>query len=327
MARWVGRPDAPSAQGMGDQRVRLAAIAILSGGFAVMLGAASMAAEELAYAGNCALYAREVTGVDLQGNAGDWWTQAEGRYARGHIPATGAILVFRPSRVMPSGHVAVVSRVINKREIQVDQANWIHGRIVKNLWVVDASPNNDWSVVEVENLGSQTYGRQNPTFGFVYPRAPRPQLDEIEVARGDERPVAREFTPIRFAVAIAHPDPGPESEIEPKAVVKTAIFLADKPAPATTHADRAKARSETPAKTHNAAQSPKHEPAKHAAAKHEAAKPATAKREPVRREAAGHPTKPAPKRDVAEHDGAHAKKPASPVKAILATHKVTEALD
>jgi surface antigen len=314
---------------MGDQRVRLAAIAVLSGGFAAMLGTASLAAEELAYAGNCALYAREVTGVDLQGNAGDWWAQAEGRYARGREPVVGAILVFRPSHYMPSGHVAIVSHIINKREIQVDQANWIHGRIVKNLWVVDASPNNDWTIVEVENLGSQSYGRQNPTFGFVYPRAPRPRLDEIEVARDNSRPVTANFTPIRFAVASA--EPRAERGGDAPAVIRPAVFFVeDQP-------QRPTSRSDKPAsgKAHVAAQSPRHEvrheaakheptkrePAKHAAVKHEATK-----NEPAKRDALVHVTKTAAK-PTAAYSSAHVQKSAAPAKAILATHKVTEPLE
>ncbi len=34
-------------------------------------------------AGNCALFAHAETGIALYGQAGGWWDQAEGRYARG----------------------------------------------------------------------------------------------------------------------------------------------------------------------------------------------------------------------------------------------------
>src|SRR5215831_16228786 len=92
-------------------------------------------------AANCALYARAETGVELFGAAGGWWDQAEGRYERGHVPAVGAILVFRRTGQIPSGHVAVVARIIN--------------------------------------APSGTHGRDYPTYGFVYPeRGPR-EIGEI----------------------------------------------------------------------------------------------------------------------------------------------------
>src|ERR1700745_979413 len=75
-------------------------------------------------AANCALYARAETGVALYGSAGGWWDQADGRYQRGHLPVVGAILVFKRTRHIPSGHVAVVAQVVSAREILVDQANW-----------------------------------------------------------------------------------------------------------------------------------------------------------------------------------------------------------
>src|SRR3954447_16893646 len=84
---------------------------------------------EPASAGNCELYVRAETGVALYGAAGGWWSQAEGRYARGHLPAGGAILVFKRTGHMPSGHVALVTEVVSAREILVDHANWRHGRV------------------------------------------------------------------------------------------------------------------------------------------------------------------------------------------------------
>src|ERR1700758_4100594 len=71
-------------------------------------------------AANCALYARAETGVALYGAAGGWWDEADGRYERGHAPAQGAILVFKRSRQIPSGHVAVVAQIISAHEILVD---------------------------------------------------------------------------------------------------------------------------------------------------------------------------------------------------------------
>jgi surface antigen len=141
------------------------------------------------HGGNCVAYARDVTGVALDGNAAAWWPHAVGRYERGQQPKLGAILVFKPYGRMRVGHVAVVSRVVGPREILVDQANWIRGRVVKAMSVVDASPDNDWTRVKVIELHSGKHGRENPTFGFIYPRSLPPGFGE-EVAE-DAAPPGR----------------------------------------------------------------------------------------------------------------------------------------
>src|ERR1700761_4632804 len=64
----------------------------------------------------CAPFARALTGVALAGDAADWWYEAQGRYARSDSPAVGSILVLRRSGRLPYGHVAVVSRVLSRRE-------------------------------------------------------------------------------------------------------------------------------------------------------------------------------------------------------------------
>lgn len=123
-----------------------------------------------AHGGNCVAYARELTGIHLDGDAASWWPHAEGRYQRGHTPQIGAVLVFKPYGRMRVGHVAVVSRVVNSREVLVDQANWVRGRVTKAISVVDVSAANDWTSVKVQYAG--THGRDNPTYGFIYPQAP-----------------------------------------------------------------------------------------------------------------------------------------------------------
>ncbi len=123
-----------------------------------------------AAAGNCALYARAQTGVDLYGAAGGWWDEAATQYWRGHVPQVGSILVFKRTGYIPSGHVAVVAQIIGAREIIVNQANWYRGRVTPYVPVVDESPNNDWTEVSVMDLGTGKYGRDNPSFGFVYPQ-------------------------------------------------------------------------------------------------------------------------------------------------------------
>ncbi len=123
-----------------------------------------------AAAGNCALYVRAQTGVDLYGAAGGWWDEAGARYWRGHIPQLGAILVFKRTSAIPAGHVALVARVVGPREIVVDQANWYHGMVTPNVPVIDELPDNDWTTVAVMNVGSGNFGRDYPSYGFVYPQ-------------------------------------------------------------------------------------------------------------------------------------------------------------
>jgi surface antigen len=128
------------------------------------------------HGGNCVAYAREVTGINISGNAGLWWNHAEGRYQRGHRPAVGAIMVFKPYGKMRSGHVAVVSRLVGSREILIDHANWVRGRVSTAMSVTDVSPNNDWSVVKVSGT------RDNPVFGFIYPHPAERETDTVITA-------------------------------------------------------------------------------------------------------------------------------------------------
>ena len=121
----------------------------------------------------CAPFARALTGVSLSGPAADWWRQADGRYARGPAPEVGSLLVLRRSRRLPSGHVAVVTRVLSRREIMVTQANWVHRRIGEDQPVIDVSRNGDWSAVRVwwppsGQMGIEAY----QAFGFIRPDRP-----------------------------------------------------------------------------------------------------------------------------------------------------------
>ncbi|GAN87178.1 hypothetical protein Gain_0050_038 [Komagataeibacter intermedius TF2] len=118
----------------------------------------------------CAPYARQVTHVQLSGAAASWWGQAQGRYPRSHAPRTGAVLVFRATGRLPDGHVSVVRAVRSPREVLVDQANWVPGRIGRGEPVVDVSARNDWSRVKVwwspiHDMGKTVY----PAYGFILP--------------------------------------------------------------------------------------------------------------------------------------------------------------
>src|SRR5882757_870811 len=91
---------------------------------AALLATAPAGAEPSPFGGwQCVPYARQMSGVQIFGDAWTWWDQATGRYAQGFRPRRGAVLVFKPSGVMKSGHVAVVSKVVSNRIIMVTHAN------------------------------------------------------------------------------------------------------------------------------------------------------------------------------------------------------------
>ncbi len=125
----------------------------------------------------CVPFARALSGIDIRGNARDWWDRAFGRYQRGQQPRVGAVMAFAPTRGMPIGHVAVVSSVVSARELLISHANWspINGRrgqVERNVRVVDVSPAGDWSQVRVWYAPLRDLGtRVNPVRGFIYPSA------------------------------------------------------------------------------------------------------------------------------------------------------------
>jgi len=151
---------------------------------ALVLGVALPATSANAGVLQCAPYARQISGIEIFGNAGTWWNQAEGRYDRGHEPRVGAVLAFSPSRRMRVGHVAMVSKVVGTREVLLTHANWSYrGGIERNVRAIDVSPNNDWSQVRVwygpmGDVGLST----NPTFGFIYADAPKPADKPVVIA-------------------------------------------------------------------------------------------------------------------------------------------------
>lgn len=119
----------------------------------------------------CVPYARQLSGIALRGDAWTWWEQAKGRYARGHEPKAGAVLALANSGVMPLGHVAVVSHIVDERHILLRHANWsAPGLIETDVMAVDSSPDNDWSEVRIWwGQGGQMGARDNPVNGFIYP--------------------------------------------------------------------------------------------------------------------------------------------------------------
>ncbi|TCH99837.1 CHAP domain-containing protein [Roseococcus sp. SYP-B2431] len=125
---------------------------------------------------SCVPYARSVTGMAISGNGRDWWENSAGRYARGQRPQIGSVLSFQGSGGMRSGHVAVVSRVMQPRMIEIDHANWggpgiRRGTVMRNVRVMDVSPDNSWTRVRVQvGWTSENFGREYPTDGFIHNR-------------------------------------------------------------------------------------------------------------------------------------------------------------
>ena len=131
-----------------------------------VIGAAPAAAKYL----QCVPFAREVSGVEIRGNANTWWGQAAGRYERGSQPEVGAVMTFKAVRSMPVGHVAMVSRIVSDREVLLTHANWSRrGGIERNVRAIDVSAAGDWSEVRVWFAGVGDLGTTRyPLQGFIY---------------------------------------------------------------------------------------------------------------------------------------------------------------
>lgn len=117
----------------------------------------------------CVPYARRRAGIQIRGDAGSWWHQAEGRFERGRQPRVGAVLVIK-SQGRSRGHLAVVTKILNEREIVADHANWLNrGRIHKNTPIIDVSAEGDWSAVKVWYTPGNVYGkRRYAAHGFIH---------------------------------------------------------------------------------------------------------------------------------------------------------------
>lgn len=123
---------------------------------------------------SCVPYARDVSGIQIRGNAHTWWAQAGGRYQRGNKPKEGAVYVLSKSHRLQYGHVSVVKSVINSRLIEVAHSNWGHNKatrsmIYERMLVEDVSPANDWSSARFWNYHTDAFGSPYPASGFIYP--------------------------------------------------------------------------------------------------------------------------------------------------------------
>ncbi len=120
----------------------------------------------------CVPYAREQSGIPIRGNAWTWWGQAKDKYQRSSRPTVGAILVVSKTSRNQYGHLAVVTRIVNEREIIVNHANWLgKGRIHLDTPVRDISARNDWSAVKFWYVPGNVLGKSpSPVSGFIYPK-------------------------------------------------------------------------------------------------------------------------------------------------------------
>lgn len=122
----------------------------------------------------CVPYARRVSGIQIYGNAHTWWHQAAMSHERGFVPKRGAVLVLSRGSKLRYGHLAVVTRVVSDRQIEVTHSNWGstkgERRIVYTAMpVYDVSPTGDWSRVRFWNYPSNSYGFPYSAYGFIYP--------------------------------------------------------------------------------------------------------------------------------------------------------------
>lgn len=124
----------------------------------------------------CVPYAREISGIPLRGNAHTWWNQSIGKYKRGNVPKVGAVIVLSKTSRLKYGHLAVVKRIIDSRNIEVAHSNWggdpkTRSFVYNRMPVVDTSANNSWSSARFWNYPSSSYGSVYSVSGFIYPNA------------------------------------------------------------------------------------------------------------------------------------------------------------
>ena len=154
--------------------VRVRHIVALLAALAGIASPAQAARSLLDYVGQCVPFARQASGIQIYGDAWTWWDQAAGRYERGSRPRIGSVIVFSKTDRLRFGHVAVVSRIVEKRVLMLTHANWsrlngARGHAEQDVTLYDVSPRNDWSSVKVwfrdsNGLGGGIY----PVDGFIH---------------------------------------------------------------------------------------------------------------------------------------------------------------
>lgn len=167
------------------------------------------------YAGlQCVTFVRAETGVQLRGNAANWWNEAEGQYARGQAPEPGAVLSFRGAGRMRLGHVAVVRDIVNSREIAIDHAHWAGSGILREVSVIDVSPANDWTAVRVALRQGAKYGSVYPTNGFIYDRGQATQILTASAPANAPQARVQTASAVTGSESVA-PDDAPVADVRP----------------------------------------------------------------------------------------------------------------
>jgi surface antigen len=213
----------------------------------LILAPSGNAARAQAEAGlQCVPYARQLSGIQIFGDAHLWWQQAAGRYARGAQPAVGAVLSLPAHGSMPLGHVAYVSQIVSAREIRLDHANWSpiggrRGQVERGARAIDVSANNDWSKVRIwfapiQALGTTEY-RAN---GFIYPTSPPAAPRTLAPSPAPKRNwVSAPARPKAMTATPAAPPSEPPNERQRRAFAAAILSNLDTTTPAPQHSVRA----------------------------------------------------------------------------------------
>ncbi|MGI9437840.1 MAG: CHAP domain-containing protein [Geminicoccaceae bacterium] len=120
----------------------------------------------------CVPYARQLSNIQIRGDAWTWWGQADGKYRRSGQPEVGSVMVLKRKNKSGSlGHVAYVEEIIDNRVLIVSHANWLNkGRLHNHTPVRDVSKANDWSEVHFWNTPSGHFGGTTyRPYGFILP--------------------------------------------------------------------------------------------------------------------------------------------------------------
>lgn len=213
---------------------------VVATAFAVVAGLLSVSSP--AEALQCVPYARDVSGINLSGNAWQWWAAAAGRYERGNDAREGSILVFKRQGKMRYGHVAVISRLLSNRVALIDHANWAparsagRGKITRAMPIMDVSPKNDWTSVRVWYAPVNDYGDTvYRTEGFIHQdtsthatKISRPQIQSVALSRAASL----------YAGGNDRADLSVNVSVRPNIRPATPVTIPSPDAPVTAHHDR-----------------------------------------------------------------------------------------
>ncbi len=121
----------------------------------------------------CVPFARRASGIQIRGDAHTWWRQADPE-KRFKDPKPGAVMVLSKTRRLSLGHLAVVTDLVNEREINVTHTNWGWDRKTRMMAydymrVKDVSKAGDWSQAVFWNPHGGHFGSPYKVSGFIYP--------------------------------------------------------------------------------------------------------------------------------------------------------------